>query len=197
MRVLRTVLAVGFAMLVSAGLSVSVARAAIDPPVNYYVSDEMVDGYCKVHGHRQMVVVAKNAYGYRCETASGAHIGVNMDAVCTENNKPASPIVAWFNEREFFSGPAYVWMCAHLQHGTKSLGGLNLEQFCVYFNLGDYVVLAGETVADWQCRWRDHPELDNDIDLDSACQHFYSPGSNDYAIPRFNFWDPYSVRCYR
>lgn len=174
-------------------LNVPVASAVTDAPRHASLSEEMLDTYCKVHGNRGVVLLpGRTAYDWKCETAERKLIGINMDAVCSENNKNEQKIIAWMDEQLYHTA-LHAWGCVQYKHGLQ--GRLDMNTACQKFgSKGAFLSGHGRhSVDDWMCRDGSHV---SDIRLQLACDKVFNGTRANYAVPRFNYWDPYSITCW-
>jgi hypothetical protein len=160
-------------------------------------NEETLRTYCKAHYGAQADVklVEPNAYGWLCQKPNKTLVGINMHAVCAESNAPTPRVIDWFDERSFANW-AHAWGCVQLSHVTKGLP-LDMNQACKKFGNKDGAVLRGvgrQTVADWMCK---DGKGESEIRLRPACEIMYGRGTwEDFVVPRFNYWDPYSITCW-
>jgi hypothetical protein len=176
-------------------VNVPVASAVTDAPSNSSLSEEMLDTYCKMHGNRGVVLLpGRTAYDWKCETPDRKLIGINMDAVCSENNKRKPNIIAWMDE-QIYHNALYAWSCVQYKHGGLR-GHLDMNAACKKFgNQGAFLSGQGRhSVDDWMCR---DGSFVSDIRLQVACDKVFDGTRVDYVVPRFNYWDPYSITCWR
>lgn len=181
-------------ILLTMFMTAPIASAANDPPLASSVSEQMLRDYCHVHGYRDVKLAENTAYGWKCEKPDGQLVGIYMAAVCAENNKPTPNVIAWFDEGYYFN-PLYAWGCVQLQHGYQ--GHLDMNDVCKKFGYRDGAFLGGtgrHSVDDWMCRDGNYV---SDIRLSAACTEMYGGTWADYQVPVFNYWDPYSIDCWR
>jgi hypothetical protein len=181
-------------------MPVPAASAAVNPPLNSFVNQEMLRTYCQVNGYRGEKLVENTAYGWRCEAKNGKLDGIYMAAVCAGNNKPTPNVIAWMYDSDY-SSPTYAWRCTQLQHPSKVAGEpygyqgrLDPSQACRMGGSPDGAVLRGDTVADWKCKAGDY---EGKMDTQAACAWQYGGASDDYAVPVFNYKDPNTTTCWR
>ena len=179
---------------------ISPSSAAIRPPLKEFLHLDDFDSYCKAHGYVGARLVENTAYGYKCMTKAGAQIATNTSAVCSENNKPTEHVIAWMPE-DYYVNPEFAWRCVQLLYPSRVAGhpfgyqgALDLDKFCRDIGLTDGAVLRGKTVEDWSCRSGDYVTR---IYMERACNEVYGGNWDNYSVPIFNYWDAYSVRCWK
>jgi hypothetical protein len=190
-RALRIALIIPF-ILLPLFVHVPAAFAANNPPVSS-VGEVNFDTYCKSHGYKGVKLVENTAYGWRCEKSDGKLAVFSVTAVCREANKDTPDVLDWFSEDNYFNA-YYAWGCAQLQHGYQ--GRLDMDAFCKMSGSQE-AILQGtgrHSVDDWACKNGDYV---GDVVLSAACGIMYGASWSDYQVPRFNYWDPYSVTCWR
>jgi hypothetical protein len=138
------------------------------------------DGYCQHIGDRSAVLVADNAYGWRCTLNTG-HVLLATDVCAWTYHLSASQVVSVSTNY----GDPNAWQCWRV---NRLLGVLNVGNYCVTAGLG-----ASELVADdaygWYCTTPPTP-----VNTTIACDTVYHVTD---AVARFAvFADPYSWQCY-
>jgi len=160
-------------------------------------TEQTLRTYCKAHygAGADVKPVDPTAYGWLCQKPDTTLVGISMHAVCAESNAPTPGVIDWFDELSFGNG-AHAWGCVQLLHLTEGLP-LNVTEACKKFGYTDGAVLRGvgrQTVADWKCKAGNRETY---IHLWVLCGVVYGRGSSvDFPVPRFNYWDPYSITCW-
>jgi hypothetical protein len=139
------------------------------------------DGYCRATGQGGAHLVAENAYGWRCTSATST--GDDAEAVCAWTFQTTTDQVT--NRVTDFNNPD-TWQC---WHATQELGALNFDTYCQDIGYPGAYYVPGRNAYGWYCT--NDP---NALDTQDACLKLY--GSSP-PISRFqDFYDQNSWQCW-
>ena len=116
--------------------------------------------YCTSMGNTQASLDQKNAYGWRCITASGGHVTIDVDALCRWQYSGTAILAVMTN-----SSDPDDWRC---YGNAKRLGSANFADYCQ--SLGETARLDDTNAYGWRCLGEGEPQ---GINMNGLCRWQY------------------------
>ena len=151
--------------------------------------------YCQTHGYQGAKLVAQNAYGWRCVSASGQEVTFSVTAVCREvtvkDNEPT--ILDFLND--YTDAGDLGWWCYRLSQ-VAPLGQLDVNKYCQSQGYDHGALVGGSTALSWVCQSPDFSiALDSVGKLSVACGRQYPSNLGDVAARVVDFFNPNAIDC--